>query len=386
MERRWMSEAQANTLEWFSYKVRPMLREIRAKLATYLSVRSFPRTDHGQHSLKFKYQIQVPTSTVVFVENASQGINAVVRSLNFKPTDTVLLTNVTYGMARNAVLFAQKRFGFNIITVDLSFPTDENQILEAFRPHLEGGNVTLALFDHISSGPAVIFPLDKLIPMAKENGAMVLVDGAHAVGQVPLNLTALNPDFYVSNGHKWMCSPPGSAFLYVRSELQYLIHPTVISFGYNPTLNNTYVAEFEWIGTRDFSAWLAWKTALEFRLNLTDTAVHAYNNDLCLNASQLFIDRWPGAYRLAPSNMTASLTNVVIPCNNKGNNSTAGCYVGWDLVSLYEVLHTKWNIWPFITELYPGGPRYIRLSCQIYLSLADYELLATAMDSVISWN
>lgn len=135
------------------------------------------------------------------------------------------------------------------------------------------------------------------------SGSLVLIDGAHAVGQVPLNLTDLNPDFYTSNGHKWLCSPKGSAFLYIKRTHHDVIHPTVISNQYGNVLyiivshfnllkGWDIVHQFEYTGTRDYSAFLTLLNALEFRKNLTDASVWSYNNGLCLNAAKMMSDAW----------------------------------------------------------------------------------------------
>lgn len=145
--------------------------------------------------------------------------------------------------------------------------------------------IKLAIFDHISSFPSLILPVEKLIKMCREKGTLVMIDGAHSLGQIPLNLTRLDPDFYFGNGHKWLQSSKGSAFLYVRPNLQSLIHPTVISHWYKEGFQQ----EFERTGTRDYSSYLTFIEAIQFRRWLKDERVMLHNNQLCTEVGKSFI-------------------------------------------------------------------------------------------------
>jgi len=112
---------------------------------------------------------------------------------------------------------------------------------------LHGPQIKLASLDHISSIPTCLIPIKELVDLCHKYSIPVLVDGAHVMGNVPLDIRALNPDFYVSSAHKWMYSPKGSGFLYVAKQYQQYVSPTVISLEYIP---NSYQNNFQYTGTK----------------------------------------------------------------------------------------------------------------------------------------
>jgi selenocysteine lyase/cysteine desulfurase len=309
---------------------------------------------------------------IVIVENASSGINAVLRSLfpYYLPGTKLLRLSLAYPMVQHTMSYIADMGKLDIIDVVIDIPTDEATIIkgveEAFAKYGHG-EIALAVFDHICSMPMVIMPIKKLIDIAHSHGSLVLVDGAHAIGQVPLNLTYLNPDFYTSNGHKWLCAPKGAAFLYVKKEHHSVIHPTVISNQYGNGWD--LVHQFEYVGTRDYSAFLTLTEAIQFRKNLTDQVVWNYNNNLCLEAGKMMSAAW-NTTRPFPDSMVASMINVRIPCNTK--DPSKGCYT-WNEPELYlwMIGHNVWSL------VYPdqSGFLYVRLSCQIYNDMDDYVKL-----------
>jgi isopenicillin-N epimerase len=119
---------------------------------------------------------------------------------------------------------------------------------------------------HVTSPTALIFPIQEICRRARAAGILSLIDGAHALGQIPLDLEEIGADFYTSNAHKWLCAPKGSAFLYVRRAVQHLVEPLVVSWGYDaekPSASR-FIDEQEWNGTRDIAAYLAVPEAIRF--------------------------------------------------------------------------------------------------------------------------
>jgi len=347
---KYMEEMEHNTGRWFSYTVRPRARNTIADIARYVNANE---------------------EDVVLVENASNAVNAVIRSIKFKSTDKVLQFNIAYGMLKETLLFAQSFYNFTIITINLEFPTTESDIINKFKNALDQNpEVKFAAFDHISSTPAIIFPIKQLVEECRKRNVLHIIDGAHSLGQVPIDIKSIDPDFYLSNAHKWLCAPKGAAFLFIRKSAQSFMHPTVISFGYNKGIQE----EFMWVGTRDFSAYLAISDSIAWRKAYTDSAVFKYNNDLCVQASDLLVKLWK-TDTLVPRNMTASLTNIVVPCNS--NNQTL-CYT-WDLGVVAGQLVDKFDIWVPLFEVSPNGKRVVRISCQIYNDITDYEKLGKAI-------
>ena len=201
-----------------------------------------------------------------------------------------------------------------------------------------------------------------------------MIDGAHALGQVPINLTDLDPDYYYSNAHKWLLSPKGAAFLYVSKRLQNATHPLVISAAYSPA-GDRFQEEFAWTGTKDYSAYLSIIAALRFRRQLTDERAMGYNNGLCHQAADYLTGVWSTDLPV-PLSMSASLVNVRIPCNV----ADAACY-SWDIQALTETLLQRYRMYVVIFEISDSDSpaRYVRISCQIYNQMSNYQTLAQAI-------
>jgi len=181
-------------------------------------------------------------------------------------------------------------------------------------------------------------------------------------------MAVMQPDYYLSNAHKWLCTPPGSGFLYVKKELQHLIHPAVISGSYQ----DTFKAQFEWIGTRDYSPYLAVEAALDFRNYIGDVTYRNYTDTLCRDVANFLIKRWNTSSPI-PLTMSASLINIGLPCNVR----TPECY-DWNLGTLSATLQQTYNIWASIYSI--GTTRYIRISCQVYNEFLEYSRFADVFE------
>jgi isopenicillin-N epimerase len=183
---------------------------------------------------------------LVFVPNATSGLNAVIRSLELGPGDEVLTTVHEYG----AILRTLEFMGANIVFAE---PTEvEGRI---------GGRTKVVLVSHVSSLTALVLPVEEICSAARAAGALAIVDGAHAPGQVPLDLESIGADVYAGNCHKWLCAPKGAGFLWARPDHQGWIAPLVISWGYREDAD--FGERHGWQGTRDPAAYLAVPRAIE---------------------------------------------------------------------------------------------------------------------------
>lgn len=198
----------------------------------------------------------------------------------------------------------------------------------------------------------------------------MLIDGAHSCGQVPLNMKDLDPDYFLSNGHKWICSAHGSAFLYVKKSLQKNIHPAVISHFYK----FGFQTEFGWTGTRDYSHMISLDAAIEFRKARGDQEIREYNNRLCRNAAETLIKRW-NTSTIAPYSMMNSLINIRLPCNTQAPE----CWT-YDVEKIQKTMEEKYNIWTFLRNV--DGINYVRISCQIYNDISDYIRFAQVLEEL----
>lgn len=203
---------------------------------------------------------------VVYVVNPSYAVNIVAKSLKLCPGDEILGTNLEYGALDRTWNYYCNKAGATYIRQPVSLPlVSKEQFIEDFFMGLTS-NTRAIFISHISSTTALIFPVQEICAIAKAKGLFTIVDGAHVPGHIPLNLTDLQADVYTGACHKWMCTPKGCSFLYVKKEFQKLFDPLVVSWGYesaNPS-SSQFIDYHQMQGTRDFSAFLTVPRAIRF--------------------------------------------------------------------------------------------------------------------------
>ena len=170
---------------------------------------------------------------LVYVTNPSYAVNAVAKSFNLKEGDEILTTDLEYGACDKTWSYYCKKAGATYVRQHISLPVQsKEQFVEEFFKGLSA-KTKLVFLSHITSTTALRLPVEEICAIAKQKGIMTYVDGAHAPGQIPVDMQTLGADIYTGACHKWMMTPKGSSFLYVRKGLQHLIDPLVISWGYN---------------------------------------------------------------------------------------------------------------------------------------------------------
>jgi isopenicillin-N epimerase len=301
---------------------------------------------------------------LAFVENATAGCNAVLRSLKLKPGDEVLITDHIYPAVRNILRHVKAESGALLVEAHLPFPLQGPQpVIDAVTAKITGCT-KLVVLDHITSPTATILPVAEIAAAAKKVGAKVLLDAAHAPGQIDFDVTALGADWVTGNAHKWLYAPKGAAFLWAAPDAQEGLHPTVISHGFG----KGFQAEFGWTGTRDPSAWLAVPAAIAFYKGIGDGAVRRHNQDLARRAADLLMERL-GTGPASPPSMRGAMATIELPTNLPGEVE-----VGRALnASIWEKHRIEVPIFAF------AGKLWVRISAQVYNELAEYEALAEAL-------
>jgi isopenicillin-N epimerase len=302
---------------------------------------------------------------LAFVTNATAGVNAIMRSLNFERGDELLVTNHTYGACRRTMDFVASRTGAQVVVADLPFPVhDASQIVQAILERVSA-RTRIALIDHVTSPTALVLPITRLVTELQGRGVDVLVDGAHAPGMVPVALSALGAAYYTGNCHKWLCTPKGAAFLHVRRDRQAHLHPTVISHGFEAGFH----AEFDWTGTFDPTPWLCIPEAIRFIGALLPGGwpqVMARNRALALQARAVLLDALAGV-AACPETMIGSMAAMVLPDPPSGSPAARLNSGG-----LHDWLRER----DVECYLHPLPVPLLRISAQLYNNLTEFQRLA----------
>jgi isopenicillin-N epimerase len=253
-------------------------------------------------------------SDLAFVRNATDGVNAVLRSMRLHQGDEIVITNHGYNACNNVARFVAERSQATVRVAEVPYPLrDSRQVVESINSVM-GDRTKLLLIDHVTSPTALVFPIVELIALAREFGARIMVDGAHALGMLPLQLDEWGPDYYTANHHKWLCSPKVSGLLYVRPELQEDVFPTVISHPYNRARpgRSSFTASFDWVGTYDPTPILSIPSALDFLgLPHQDGLIgHMRTNRSALLAARDLICGAMGLDSPAPDAMLGSMLSI----------------------------------------------------------------------------
>ncbi len=243
---RWQRELENQPVEFLGRRFNDLMRSARVALADYIG------TVGGN---------------VIFSQNVTIALNIAAHSLALGPGDEVLSTDHEYGALDRTWKFLSRERGFAYINQPIPVPLlSEEQFVEAFWQGVTSRTRVIFL-SHITSPTAIIFPVAEVVRRARQAGILTMLDGAHAPGQITLRLDELCADFYGGNLHKWLCAPKGAGFLFARPEVQALLKPLVVSWGYEPETpgDSPFIDQHEWWGTRDPSAFLAVQDAIRFQ-------------------------------------------------------------------------------------------------------------------------
>eukprot|EP01016_Furgasonia_blochmanni_P015176 TRINITY_DN1820_c0_g2_i2.p1 TRINITY_DN1820_c0_g2~~TRINITY_DN1820_c0_g2_i2.p1 ORF type:complete len:443 (+),score=54.87 TRINITY_DN1820_c0_g2_i2:98-1426(+) len=347
---RWLQEQQEGNPDlWFRVQLEPMLLDTLKMVAKYINADS---------------------EDIVFVENASQGISAIIRSLEWTSGDKALAFDIAYDSVREALNFIHDRYGVELIKVNLTeevLQSDKLIVQRVQEAVNQNPGIKLAVIDHISSTPSLILPLEDITQVLKSKNITVFVDGAHAIGQIPLDFSKMGCDFYVSNFHKWMFNPKGASFLYVRKEWQSVIHPLVINHHYR----QGFQLEFLWEGTKDMTAMIAVREAMQFRERFGDHEIMEYNRDLAWRAGNLFARVWGTEMLVKEKERCGAIVNVRTPTDD------------WNVLSkVQDALFQDYKAFLVIFN-FSTGHYYARLCAQIFLEISDFERIATTFMTLL---
>jgi len=334
---RWRRRMEANPDRFLRYVLPGALRAAAARLARFLHAKE---------------------QDVAFVENATSGVNAVLRSLEFRPGDEILATTHTYNAVRQTIREVCRRTGAKLVEARIELPLEDVATLVSPIEQKINRRTKLVVLDHISSPTGLVFPVKRLAALARARGAKVLVDGAHAPGQLTLDIPSLGVDWYAGNCHKWLFAPKGCGFLWARRNAQAGIHPPVISHGYG----KGFAAEFDWTGTRDFSSWLAVPDALDFFEDLRPARARAYCHQLVSRQAAEISAAWRSDCD-GPTQLHGSMMAIRLPEHLQRR----------DPVQLMAEWFDRHRV--VVPAMSIDGVLWARISAQVYNVAGDYQRL-----------
>ncbi|RUR72521.1 aminotransferase class V-fold PLP-dependent enzyme [Chlorogloeopsis fritschii PCC 9212] len=356
VQERLRSQLEQEPLRFFTREWEPLIDEARSKLATFVGA---------------------DAEDLVFVPNATTGVNSVLRSLVFHPEDEILTTNHEYNACRNALDFIASRTGARVVVAKVPFPLESSQqIFEAILERVSS-KTRLALLDHVTSQTGLIFPLQQLVQELQERGVDTLIDGAHAPGMLALNLREINATYYTGNCHKWLCAPKGAAFLYVRRDKQSEIRPLTISHGANSprTDKSCFQLEFDWMGTDDPTAYMCVPEAIAFLGALLPGGwdeLRQRNHQLVLEARKLLCEALE-VLPPCPDDTIGSMAVIPMPAALENRN----------FISVRDELFDRFNIQVQIVPWQETPKLLVRISAQIYNTIEEYEYLGRAIAQLL---
>jgi isopenicillin-N epimerase len=345
---RWQRELESQPVEFLGRRATMLMAESRTVLGNYL----------GTHA-----------DNLVYTQNVTISLNIIARSLKLGAGDEVLTSDHEYGAMDRMWRFLSREHGFTFINQPVELTSRESFVESFWRavtPHTR-----VIFLSHITSPTAIIFPVEEIIRRAREQGIITIIDGAHVAGQLPLHLDSLGADFYGGNLHKWLCAPKGAGFLYVRPEMQNLVKPLVVSWGYESETpgDSVFVDHHEWWGTRDLAAFLSVPAAIKFQREHDWDKVRIVCHELVKDAQRRICD----------------LTGFA-PLHSKSDSwfaqlAAAPLPVEIDLVALKTRLYNEYRI--EIPLIAWKDKKLIRISVQGYNTEQDIDCLLSALSKML---
>lgn len=380
--REWQRVLEREPVEFLGRRFNDLMRDARAPLAAY---------------------VHADPNDLVYVPNATTGLNIVARSLqtfretSLQPGDEILATDHEYGALDRTWHFVCSKSGAVHKTQPIPVPvTTAETFVERFWQGVTP-RTRVVFLSHITSPTALIFPVKEICRRAREAGIISIIDGAHALGQIPLDMQDIGADFYASNAHKWLCTPKGSAFLYARREMQHLVEPLVVSWGYESLRpsGSRFIDEHEWTGTDDISAYLSVPEAIKFYEEHDWDAVRAQCHELVRYARDRIgaitnvtaqhiqpLDHpttrptdYPTIPHLCPDSPAWFMQMATIPLPESVRIEADGS------APLQARLMNEFKI--EVPILGWQGKPYVRVSIQAYNSKEDVDRLAEALEKLL---
>jgi isopenicillin-N epimerase len=346
----WQRQLERQPVEFLGRRIQELMAAARRRLGEFLGANA---------------------DDLVYFTNPTSAINMVARNLPLKAGDEILTSDHEYGAMDRTWNFICRQRGASYVRQPICLPVvSADQFIENFWSGVNPRTRVIFL-SHITSPTSLIFPLAEICRRARQAGILTVIDGAHAPGQIDLNLTELDADLYAGACHKWMMAPKGAAFLYARRSIQHLLDPLVVSWGYESEQPgpSRFIDYHEWQGTRDPSAFLSVPAAIDFQADYDWVEVRKHCHEMAaITRSQ--IDELTGLAPICPDSPEwfAQMFMARLP-------------QGVDLEALQKRLYENHHI--EAPAFSWNEQNFIRVSFQGYNSLMDGQKLVNALREIL---
>jgi isopenicillin-N epimerase len=314
---------------------------------------------------------------IVYFPNPTHAVANIISNISINPGDQVLTTNLEYGSCDRMWFFHANQNQYEYKQSEIKLPIeDDDSFLDNFWKY-SNSNTKYIFISHITSGTGMILPIEKIMTEAKKRGIRTIIDGAHVPGHIDLDIKKLDPDYYVGACHKWLCSPKGVSFLYIKRELQDEIQPYLKSWGWGEEFpefknstekktNSRFQNIFQWQGTRDMSAFICVPAAIEFQKLYKWAEIRDRCNKMIIDARNRIteITKIP---KICPDEYLGQMTTIIFPFN--------------DHIKLKETLYNDYNI--EIPTYTKDGYTAFRISLQGYNNQRDVDILIDALTNIL---
>jgi isopenicillin-N epimerase len=354
---RWQRELERQPVEFLGRRAEDLLDSTRVAMSAYLGCRP---------------------DDLVLHPNATTGVNVVARSIPLQPGDEVLGTDLEYGACARSWEWFCAKHGASYVQAQIPLPlTSPDEVVEAIFAAVIPRTRVIFL-SHITSGTALRLPVEEVARRAREMGILSVIDGAHAVGQIPVDLEAVGADAYASNFHKWLCAPKGSGFLHARPEIHSWLESPIVSWGWVEGTErfrpeSQFVSRNQMQGTRDIAAFLSAPAAITYQEERDWETVRERCHELALEARER-IAALTGLPQIVPSQSPEGyrwfrqMAAIPLPKSIDG-------------AELKRRLYDDYRIEIPITGY--GDQPLIRVSFQGYNTRDDLEALITALQTLL---
>jgi len=390
MQAQWKLQAQceANPQEWMLGGVAPQLQRVRARVANYINCQA---------------------ADVALVENCTSAANAVLRSIHVPAGGTLLHLSTAYGVIKNCMAHTAQLAGASVEEVQVEFrggpkghppcargggPLADAVAAALDRAQARGAPVALACFDHIASCPGVLMPVMELARVCQARGVPVMLDGAHVLGQMRVDIAELEAAgvcFWISDAHKWLFSPKGSAVLWVKRQFQAEVYPAALGAVVRSSASlaafqaaataglSEFEMRFQYTGTRDYTPLAAMDAAMDFREIIGEEAIVQYNHSMAVWAQTSLAALW-GTETLVPEECTVAMAHVRLPAVRSRKGAAK---LGAMLKQLHNIHVMLFTLPPPQAaegeEVKSGDSFWVRPCFQVYVTHQDVELLGQAV-------